>query len=110
MLRNRFQPLGLILALAIPALLSSSSLAASSDAKLTQGERCAVAKIKATRRAGKCLARAQIKGIRKSLSEEEVNSIAERCETRHARASNGRVARRPRENAAAPSIGPRNFA
>ena len=86
MLRNRSQALGLILALAIPALLFSSSLAASSDAKLTRGERCAIAKIKATQRAGKCLAHGLIKGIRKSLSEEEVNSITERCETRHARA------------------------
>ena len=51
---------------------------------LTVEEKCNIAKAKATAVYYKCLTKAQIKGIKKGLPEDQVNQLAALCEAKHA--------------------------
>ena len=69
-----------IMALAIGAVLMSIGSAGAGE--LT-AQKCAIAKERATAALFKCHTRAQVKGIKKDLSEPSINALVEACELKH---------------------------
>ena len=84
--RNHFQAPGLLVALGLAILFSSTSLSTESHAQVTAKEACSIAMVKATQRAAKCLGLAQIRSIRGGWLAEKLEEHIDRCERKHSRA------------------------